>query len=426
MLNLFGKDPRIIFANSVSNVMMEPLSHEYLEKLTVANDRKIWTLREGDILVTQYPVSSDLKNYILSQLNLSESLISFLSPASFENFSLSDNVMQDKNILQKLKDISANKKINFHPFIWDISTLKLINELDCSVSFYPNTSFEDDIFNKIIYLSTMLNTKNGFKEQAFNLDIPISPGFKLTNKQEAINNVIKLLSDFPKVIVKKNRASNGMGHKVFQSDLKNIENEVENYFNSIQNIDHIVEAFYEPDWIPSFEFVVTSDDVHFTYDCEMKCPNLSWSGMVIPAINMPSEIRIAMRNSGERFAKWLHTEGFRGIFDLDGIALQNGNWFFTEVNLRSTGGTHMNILLERLCGSDYLTNKVIIADSHYIGNKKFMDVLEKCSLNNLLYNGKNGVIFTTDGSRYDHKCRYLIISDNLKTSEQIEEKLKSI
>lgn len=417
---------KIFIPNIVSNVMSEVISEQYAAGMEASLQRISWLLSEGDVVIIPKHFPKKFLEYVSSVRGVDMSKVCFLTPSVNSSKFLLENILKDDALLNELEEIiKSNPDTMLYPFVLDNLVLQLSEKLNTKIHPYRQDITVRELEN-IIKQIYYLNTKSGFREVCKNLNLPIAEGIFTQNKSDLINYAINQCEKYD-LFVKRDRGSNGYQNFIIPK-LSTIE-DINKIVQNIEDIPHVVEKCITVEWAPSYEYKITEAGVEFLYDCDQRCINNSWSGMTIPPFTLSNELRVAMREAADVFANHAFKIGYRGILDVDGIISNSGEWYLSETNFRTTGGTHMHLIFEKYLGEGYLNNFKIIADNLYKGQntQDFYELIDQIKEKDLLFDQKKkqGVIFTNSGN-FDGKIRYLIISTDKDNTIKIEEKLNSI
>jgi len=429
MLDLFEDSARLIVANAVSDAIMACPSLDYVRSMEAGGPRKIWTLRDNDILVTAVPVPQHMVHYACQSLGLNATSLRLLAPAQHPSFFLFDNVQADEQTSTELqREIKKRSRLTLQPFLLDQRALAFARAHNLPIAYYETTDPHAPVFDAVVELIYNFNRKSFFRSTCQSLSIPVPAGITIETPRQLREAVYTLFTSYEVVIVKRDRGSNGFGHVTLQRQGTGLEDALRTLAATLPNTPVVVEEFFPVRWVPSFEYLVTARGPELLYACDMRCVNCAWVGMTIPPIDMPNDLIKAMDASGMRFAQHVYELGYRGVLDLDGIATAAGRWAFTETNFRTTGGTHMHIILSRLLGKDYLTHSWCAADNLVANGISFAHLKAAMDEQGLTFNPecRAGVVITADGTLTDRKLRYLVMGRPIASVLAMERQLRAI
>ena len=284
--------------------------------------------------------------------------------------------------------------------------MALSEELGGRVAYFDETPPPE-----LVDLVYRINTKSGFREISVGLGLPMPEGQAATSFRDLEDVCRNMLRRHEKIIVKLDRSSNGYGNLVLsQSDLPDPGCHLAGHIAAFreQPDRFMVEEFLTFVALPSVEMTVQSDGSRFDYICDQRVEPKA--GMATPPEGLGEQTIADLEKAGTIFGAWLHGQGYRGVFDVDGGCLADGTMIFTETNVRRTAGSHLQDIARRLLGPAHPRDRVWISGNVSLPRPKSLvqleSILEKMEL---FYDEANrkGTIFPVDhvgGAR----CNYQI------------------
>ena len=101
--------------------------------------------------------------------------------------------------------------------------------------------------------------------------------------------------------------------------------------------------------IPACEGHITDDGFVFDYNCGQEVTEEgSFEGVILSNDIIPDSVNLNMRIGMDMIGNELYSKGYRGVFDVDFAAGQDGNLYILESNARMTGGTHVYNIMSYL------------------------------------------------------------------------------
>ena len=399
--------PRVILANSVSPVMSANITDQYCVALNTANTRKLWTLIEGDVLITSTPPSEEIIQYVFNELGIRRESVLLVSPEHQEYRLLVQNLLHSPSTLDSIRNwTQARGMRNLFPFVHDTLAEKLAAELELNCA----TGVEG-----VSEIVKELNSKKGFKAFCSLLTIP-TPEWIFLDEKCSDTQVEDFFNRHEKAILKPNRNTNGFDTRVCtRQEALNVLARTPGRF--------ILEELLSVSLTPSVELSLSVNPTSVEYISEMDCNDFTWKGDIIPAQKTSTEIIKYMEEAAIRFGRELFKCGYRGSFDLDGLVTSDGRWTFTECNIRNTGGTALHRLMRRKFGKRYHENHICMSDRIPRGPHSFKDVVQRLRSAGVLFNGSEGAFLTTDGSAPDATIRYFLTAQNWAKLHEIQNKL---
>lgn len=415
--------PRIVFGNTINELMLAVPTVAHSESLFAASTRKLWLMDAGDMLVTPRLVSREYAEYVLEFLQLNLDQLELVTTSGAQTSFLANDIEESPRVFSVLSRFCESRhNPELLCYALDSPTLSLAMRLGIRPSGYSR--IPDARVMQTIY---QLNTKSGFRNVAQQLSLPIPEGESCAGMTELKATVLRLLRHNERVIIKLDRSSSAYAHTVVAREerLNGVVEFMERQREKCQNQPQrfVVETHLPVAASPSIELTVTEAGVDTNYFCVQRYRNQQFCGMVADPRQIPLDFLIAMKAAGERLGSYLHDNGYRGVFDLDAVLTTDGNLVFTETNVRRTAGTFVHELMSRLAGSNYSADRVWIADNitadAICGFDAGRSAIRAAGLE---YNPKRrkGVLLTSDGICHDRKWRYLVVAESGTEGEEIE------
>jgi hypothetical protein len=242
-----------------------------------------------------------------------------------------------------------------------------------------------------------LNRKSFFRSLATKAGIPIASGRICKTKAELEAAINDLIAETGTVIVKQDLAGGGEGnvavttdlaqmeflgtsgtyHVAASTSLKSMAADIFATYSGFRNNRLIVEAYHTAKEVIYSE-VWTSENPSETrlINWGRMLMEPTWIGFEIPSATMtPAQIGEFTRHS-LNFARLVGQFGYRGRMNCDAI-LYGGGLFFTEINVRLGGCTHIDVLARRLLGPSYDRTHVIKTRNGVKFQGSFSDLLQR-------------------------------------------------
>lgn len=421
--------PRIVFANTVSELMLSVPVHAHSRSLAAVSHRKIWLAHEGDVVVTPRPIPDALRRYACALLGVSESSLTYLSADAAVTEPLAQAIARN-GLRARLAGLVADcPELELFAFAQDERTLRLAADIGIRISGYRDAPDAD-----LRHAIAALNTKSGFRRVAAELGFPVVAGGTCEGVTSLAADLAAIVDVDEGVIVKLDRSSNGYGH-VFLSAAAlappGLRDRLEGALAAFSEQPRVFtyERWIEFDSVPSVEMVVDDDGPSLLYLCDQRCPGASFSGLVTPPENLDPRLERRLLDIGLEFGHYLHRIGYRGVFDVDGGITPDGALYVTETNLRRTGGTYLDSLIRRLVGEEYAHSHVWIADAR-IGRTDipFVSAIREVEQAGLAFDDRDrvGVVLTADTVAIDGKWRYVVIARSLDEGDELEHRLETV
>lgn len=284
------------------------------------------------------------------------------------------------------------------------------------------------------------SSKNGFRQLIESLNMPgltLSPG-QVFNDFEAAVEAAAARPAGRGVVLKTEKGHSGMGVSIFTpnqlSDDISIRTQqirdqllAENGFWSKFPI--VVEDYIVTDpsiggGVPNVEgYVDAQGKARVNYFCGMRVlPSGTFAGVEISSDIFSPPVKEKFMQIGETVGQIYAEHGYRGYYDVDMMAGQDGLLYLTESNIRRTGGTYAYHTARHFYGSDF-------ADHHYIltnmlnlspGEHTWSAIIEKNK--DLFYKsgGEVGLIPTSPSLLSQGQFGYMVLAENRQQAYQIE------
>ncbi|MFD5146112.1 peptide ligase PGM1-related protein [Streptomyces sp. NPDC058401] len=418
--------PLVIFANLVNELMVTVPVVRHSGALVAVSPRKVWLSRPGDVVVTPATAPEPLWEYACELLGFERSEITSVVALTDDLVPLAQAVRRN-GLVEQLKTLAAERPgIRLLPFAQDRPTADLAAELGL-----PVDGYEDGVQpEEALAAAYRINTKPGFRELAAELGIRTAEGLSCTTPEELLESVRSILTRKGGAVVKPARGSNGYGVLFLGSeDLPVLQQRLAEYLPTVseQPAGWIVEEKLSFARVVTVEMATDEAGPHVLHVGEMRTPNGSFSGQITPLQEESPAVDELVAN-GLTLGSHLHAAGYRGAFDIDGGITADGVLYTTESNVRRTGSTYLDLLVQRLLGTERAARAVWMADSRPGGiEPDFKTGLELVREAGLAFErgGDSGVVLTADTLAYDGKWRYLVIAQTYEQAEDIESRLSA-
>ncbi|MCX4539393.1 peptide ligase PGM1-related protein [Streptomyces sp. NBC_01565] len=408
---------RTILSNLNSDTMVENPTDRYLRAMAVPTPRMLWEAEPGDCVVMLAPCPAPFREYVARTLGLDIDRVDIVAPprtALVHPLEMADALGAG--------DLLTARPV-LDPFALDRQVLDYARRTGVRLHAYDAPP-PDTLLDTVRYI----NTKAGIRETALSLGLPVAAGGFAATRAELVDRVVAFLDDHPAAIVKANRSSTGFGNTVVEAGPGHTRKQ------------RVTEALAEdPDrasgWIyeeflpltasPSFEMTAEEDGVTDYYSCDQRTVDNGWTGMVTPAVDGPSTPH--MRAAARKIGGWLHTRGYRGIFDVD-CATHPGGYVVTEANVRTTGGTYLEKLARRLRPGEFPVHWR--ADGRFgaaTGGPDFAEAVRRLDAEGLGDPaGPVRAVLPTDTRDIDGKWRYLVVGKDADSVAEAERTVERI
>jgi hypothetical protein len=336
---------------------------------------------DNKVIITPSPIPATLLEHntkIIGYKNIKN-----LWPKNF-NIRLCKSILEDRALIKDLIGISrANQGVRLSSYSVTADYIDLLRFLvkkaNWQIINLPKTKNPLDLVKSI-------DTKDGFREIV--ADLLPQENLKLPNsficQTEA--DVVRAISNFLDVgkgfVIKVHNGESGWGVKIIDNDsihkLPRDKIKISGWLHALFESDsiwnfapYVVEEFISVDkkiggGFPSGEGHITDDGFMFDYLCGQEVSeDGSFEGVILSSDIVPGVVSKNIKIGMKKVGKSLYSKGYRGTFDIDFAAGQDGNLYFLESNARITGGTHVYNLISYL-GLD--RNKHVISNDSFCYN----------------------------------------------------------
>lgn len=416
--------PLVIFGNLVNELMVTVPVPRHGNALVAVSPRKIWLTRPGDVLVIPTAMSQPLRTYACGLLGIDPGEVEVLAAPTDTLATLTEAVRKN-GLTERLRELIAERPgIRLQAFAQDRPALEMAAELALAVEGYDSPTLPTNA-TEVTY---RINTKPGFRSVAAELGIRTAQGRTCATPQELAAAVREVVAAHGGAVVKPARGSNGYG-VIFLSrnDLPQLEDRLAAYLPTVaeQPPGWVVEERLDLARVVTVEMAVNEAGPHILHVGEMRTPNGSFSGQITPLVAATAAVE-ELKAAGMALGAYLHRAGYRGPFDIDGGITGDDVLYATESNVRKTGATYLDLMVNRLLGNERAQRAVWLADSRVGGVEREFDAgLARVRAAGLAFeaSGTEGVVLTSDTLAFDGKWRYLVLAESHARAEEIEASL---
>jgi len=228
-----------------------------------------------------------------------------------------------------------------------------------------------------VHLSQYWGIKAGSKDAFLKSGIPTPRGTtdvwkSLDDIQKAVVQLVQASPPAQRVIVKLNDGSwsNGLGNAVINCEkllqTNDLSQSIERLFqpwpilvSEISQGGAIVEEYVaESTCSPSAQgYINDYGQVEVLSSHSQILVKDKYLGCIFPA---PQQYLPKIYEAVEKVGKTLHSNGVRGTFGIDFIAVNNGDLLATEINVRKLGSSHVFAYVKSLVGNDIAPDGLLI------------------------------------------------------------------
>ena len=377
--------------------------------------RLLWLAYSDDVLVMPAAISQQMIDYAARFIPV-DSVRQVVASTEAEPICLlTEKTLQRTDLIERIKDMirSPGGLISYFP---DDGANGLAECL--GLSFVASSS---DI--------VALNKKSKFRAVASAYGVPITPGSVCRTEKELILAIDALLEYSGEVIVKQDLAGGGEGNVVVtrfpdrrqhtgtaktiavvqDNGARLIGQELFERFTGTRNEQIVVEAYLENESVFCAE-LRGSDEV------------LTWGMMrmdpVFRGFQIPYEFAYADSFLSHSKVLARNCLGYAGRMNIDAFVAAGHGLFFSEINVRLGGCTHIDVLARRLVGPDYLQTRVIHSRNKVKSTLTFHELIAR--LPSFNHNTNTGVIVLYEDLDRSGAFEYLAIGRTREESLDLE------
>lgn len=425
-----ARPPLLIFANFVSEVVGGRAASELFLHGMAQTSRKVWLLRPGDVLVTEFPVQKEFRGYVCGLLGIDPDAVTSLEVPPDPALPLAD-ALERAGLVGRLRAAVAERPgIEMLPIVLDRPTLRLAAELPVPVHPYGPGGVPESAVAEV----ARLNTKCGFRTVAAGLGLPLPPGRCCPDGPRLAAAARELLASEPRVLVKPSRSAGGHGLRpLVRADLPALDAllAVHRAESGPQPDGWVVERRLAVEEDVSAQVEVTGTGPEVVFTGRMRTSGGSYHGFVAPLTDVPDDAGRALRAAALRLGDHLAGHGYRGRFSLD-AAVADGRLWVLESNVRRTATTARHALVHRLAALGGHRDLAWIADRHPGPHATDIEradaLLRGAGLGYDPVRGE-GVVLATDpaggppGSTAGGAWNYTVLAGDIRRAAHLEETL---
>lgn len=277
---------------------------------------------------------------------------------------------------------------------------------------------------------TLVNSKAAFRAVAAGSAVPIPKGGVARSMDDALRLVGGLIENGRPAMLKRDFSGGGMGNEIVSptwpvralgarrvvhaTDPESVRSYLEESWEWLSNggrFPVVCEEYLAESRAIFAEFRIEETGPVYEEQGEMFYSPLV-SGQVVPVIDLPQRVLADLVSAGTRLCQSLHALGFRGAVGADAVLTPDGSVYYTEINCRITGSTHLHkVIGSRLVGASFGRTRML---TEYFGwiVPSFTAAVERLHESKLAYDGdaQTGVVLDKAFSEVDSSVRYVVIA----------------
>ncbi|TWF93846.1 peptide ligase PGM1-related protein [Saccharopolyspora dendranthemae] len=426
----------VIISNQRTEEMvgdLELLDPDYRRYVGNQAMRMAWCLQEGDVLVLPMPADEEFLRYVAESLGIDRDSVHVIVPpvGRAGEGVLSRDRLNDERFLAELRAATTGGVDRVLPFHFDGSVAELTKALGLG-AVTPGFGFLDQGGGKL------LNSKSTFRSLAGGVDAAVPAGTVVSSQEDAEQFLWNALLDrgHP-AILKQDFHVAGYGNEIVspisgvnpigaqRAVVVETREELSKYLAdrwewlTDGGRNQVVIEHYLPDSAPIYaEIRIEDHGVEFTGHGEMRMKPVL-NGLIVPSPSSGTAEFDGFLDTVYRLGAAIHAMGYRGTVSVDAIVTADQSILINEFNCRTGGSTHIHRIGERIVGSDYFEERVLVELRRCVF-PAFADALDALRSHGLAYDpsSRTGVLITvTDDSSVGGFGEYCVVA---RDSEQVE------
>ena len=408
-------------------------------------DRDLFALAAMDefVFISPAPLDAGFLEYYQSVCGRKK--ITCLTPARHSGLICSD-ILADREVLRTLLALArAHAAVEIRSYCFSSQLLHLAEELrGAGVTVHlpeapaPGSEWTVDFFG----------SKGGIRQlfqqpEAHAEGHRFPAGFVVQDPRTAARLAAELYLERGGVVVKTNKGHAGAGLLIVRkgqigADLDQAAAALQSRLESAPYWRHfpiIVEELIEIDshiggGSPSVEYRISDGGtVEYLYSCGMRVTREGvFQGVEIHSEAVPHEVNQMMISAGRYAAEAYAKFGYRGYFDIDFHAAQDGMLYVGESNVRRTGGTHVFHLGQHLLGCRLNECCVLAANSRPLPGNALTFAEARAVLTPIAYDAaqQTGLVLCSALKFRQAQIAFVIIGRDREHAIEIEQRMERL
>ena len=403
------------FADLLDQIASKANHEERIQQEIDLSQRAQFWGTDNKIIITPNPIPTVLLRYNAERIGYKN--IKNLWPKNFD-IRLCKSILNDPALINTIVQIfQSNQGVKVSSYAVTDDYINLLRFLEEKATGWQATNLPSKTKNPL-GLVKAIDSKDGFRKIVANLrlqeNLKLPRGFVCRAEADTAKAIRRFLDIRKGFVIKVHNGESGWGVKIVDNDAvqKLAQNKINDWLQELFASDpiwdfapYVVEEFISVDktisgGFPSGEGHITDDGFVFDYNCGQEITEEGcFEGVVLNNDIIPDSVNSSMRIGMDMIGNELYSKGYRGVFDVDFAAGQDGNLYILESNARVTGGTHVYNIMSYL-GISGNNAHVISNDSfrYNMPTQKPEDCLARVS--NILYPieyQKRGVVISFVG-----------------------------
>ncbi|MGZ4106699.1 MAG: preATP grasp domain-containing protein [Tumebacillaceae bacterium] len=444
-INVADKVQKLIIGNVDGESQVgepEKLSRESVIGTSIVANRLTWLAKEGDILLLPAPISQDFLNYVTDLMDVERASVQVVTPKGAtleETHTLVYEELANEELIEKLNGMMSENPAKWQavPYYFDRAVAFLSQHVPVTM----NPSLQQYFLQGG---AEMLNSKIEFRRIAAAFDIPVPEGINCYTRPELARALRSLIDVTGSVIIKQDYNAGGDGNIVLTRDPNRTQSLGATETHRISSVDEIpqwaetmwnrligtrntilvVEAYYDTQSVFYSELEIKEGGLrpYLLNFGDMRMEPV-WNGFEIPSLSLNAYAIGEFASCSMQLAEVARQRGYVGKINCDGVLTSEGKVFFTEINGRLGGCTHIHVVAEHLYGANYGDRYTLLTRNKIKVGWSFSELLQRLAEANLLVTGphQTGVVVLTEDLERSGAIEYLVVGDGQEHAKQLEQ-----
>ncbi|MFF2386271.1 peptide ligase PGM1-related protein [Streptomyces sp. NPDC058108] len=415
--------PLILFANFHSDLAVDFGESEVLAQWAQQAPREVWLLQAGDVLVSPVPLAEEFLEYAANLTGVPAASLTVVEVrvAGGSAVPMADAVRQT-GLVGRLHDLAGEQSPPILPTALDRSVAELARELDVSVHPYATVSDAEAALD----VTTLLNTKSGFRQAAEHLRMRVSAG-RTCHRAEVDGVVRALLEGHERVVVKPDRSAGGHGLRFVSRGDEECRTGADLKLDAVGGPTGmwVVEEFVDVAQSVSVQLENTAEGTRVLFDGTMETSQGSYTGYRSP-LPRPCAHADELERWGTRLGRYLAERGYAGPLGFDALVSKDGKLYASESNVRRTATTSPHAMVMRLTAvSPLLRPAWSVSRGRTRHPLPFREALDRVRDHRLAFDPAHGegVVFYQGAPPDARSWRYAVIAADLDGLSELDARL---
>lgn len=415
--------PIVVFANFLSDLAVDLDEGQILTQWAQQAPRKAWLLRPGDVFVTPVPLSREFLRYVYDLTGVPSESVAVIEVPPAGAVPLA-RAVREAGLVEQVRALVGDRGAALLPTALDASAVAFARDIGIDVHPYPTVEAAE----AALKVTTLLNTKTGFRETAGQLGMRLPTG-RMCRRPEAEGVARALLRDHERVVVKPDRSAGGHGMRfVSRNDLMGAASLPLDTVGGPEGL-WVVEECLDVAESVSIQMEVSAAGTRALFSGAMRTVQGSFTGYASPLPPSGAHVADALEEWGTALGRHLADHGYAGPFGLDALVDMTGVAYASESNIRRTATTTPHAMVTRLtAGSAAPPPAWSVAKGWTRSPMDFEGALARLRASHLAFDPDRGegVVLYADAPPDGRSWRYAVIARSAGDVEEQESVLAEV